>query len=99
MRSGLPCTMVLRLIRALPGVPGFLATVAGRFVTRQLDLSVGRPGPRDFAVRLGSLVRRSKSGHRIPHPTSVTTAKRPSCGRGMARTMPLIWGSDKEKYF
>jgi len=25
--SGLPCTMALRLIRALPGAPGFLATV------------------------------------------------------------------------
>ena len=25
--SGIPCTMVLRLIRALPGVPGLLATV------------------------------------------------------------------------
>src|SRR5262245_10757580 len=28
--SGIPCTMVLRLIRDLPGVPGFLATVASR---------------------------------------------------------------------
>ena len=27
-RSGIPCTMVLRLIRDLPGVPGLLATVA-----------------------------------------------------------------------
>jgi hypothetical protein len=29
-QSGIPCAMVLRLIRALPGVPGFLATVAAR---------------------------------------------------------------------
>jgi hypothetical protein len=29
-RSGIPCAMVLRLIHDLPGVPGFLATVASR---------------------------------------------------------------------
>jgi hypothetical protein len=28
--SGLPCAMVLRLIRALPGAPGFLATITAR---------------------------------------------------------------------
>src|SRR5579862_9875000 len=26
--SGTPCAMALRLLRALPGVPGFLATIA-----------------------------------------------------------------------
>jgi hypothetical protein len=26
--AGIPCAMVLRLLRALPGVPGFLATIA-----------------------------------------------------------------------
>jgi hypothetical protein len=26
--NGIPCAMVLRLLRALPGVPGFLATIA-----------------------------------------------------------------------
>jgi hypothetical protein len=26
--SGIPCAMILRLLRALPGVPGFLATIA-----------------------------------------------------------------------
>src|SRR5690242_13276627 len=52
-QSGLPCTMVFRLIRDLLGEPGFLATVARRFVTCELDLSVGRSGPHDFAVRPG----------------------------------------------
>jgi hypothetical protein len=28
--------------------------------------------------------------HRIPHPTFVTTAKRPSCGRGTRESMPVI---------
>ena len=48
--SGIPCAMVLRLIRDLPGVPGFLATVA-RELVHELDPSVGRSGPHDFAVR------------------------------------------------
>src|SRR5437764_12482245 len=60
--SGLPCAMVLQLIRALLGAPGFLATVSARSEasSRQrqharrvaLGISVGMPGPHDFAVRL-----------------------------------------------
>jgi hypothetical protein len=37
--------------------------------------------------------------HRIPHPTSVTIASRPSCGVRDARTIHLIWISEKQKYF
>jgi hypothetical protein len=53
----------------------------------KLDASVGASGPHDFAVRT-SAVRPCKDCtrrchvHRIPHPTSVTTAKRPSCEAG-----------------
>jgi hypothetical protein len=38
--------------------PGFLATVARvmRSITRELDASIGAPGPHDFAVRIASLV-------------------------------------------
>jgi hypothetical protein len=55
----------------------------------KLDTSVGVSGPHDFAVRV-SIVRphtfvcRHRRVHRIPHPTFVTTAKRPSYERGMA---------------
>jgi len=49
----------LRLIRALPGVPGLLASVAGGFIFRRLDPSVGGSGPRDFAR---PLARRSSVG-------------------------------------
>ena len=42
----------LRLIRALLGVPGFLATVVSWIITTKLDTSVGVSGPHDFAVRL-----------------------------------------------
>jgi hypothetical protein len=50
--TGIPCAMVLRLIRDLPGVPGFLATVALRVIATKLDTSVGVSGPHDFAVRV-----------------------------------------------
>ena len=37
--------------------------------------------------------------HRIPHPTSVTIAKRPSWWDGMAGVVDVIWGVRKQKYF
>src|ERR1700753_1761827 len=54
--AGIPRAMVCRLIRALPGVPGLLATVARGIITRKLDPSVGGSGPHDFAVRAATLV-------------------------------------------
>ena len=46
---------------------------------RKVDTSVGVSERYDFAVRPGhAFVLRTTSGHRIPHPTSVTIAKRPS---------------------
>jgi hypothetical protein len=39
-------------VRALPGVPGFLASVACELVTRKLDPSVGGSGPRVFTARI-----------------------------------------------
>src|SRR2546430_8156313 len=37
--------------------------------------------------------------HRIPLPTSVTIASRPSYGCGTDERKPLIWGRHKAKYF
>ena len=37
--------------------------------------------------------------HRIPLPTSVTTAKRPSCGNETAETVSLIWVKREAEYF
>jgi hypothetical protein len=81
--------MVLRLIRALPGAPGFLATIpcATRLRRRNVDTSVGVSGPHDFAVRIDAVRRHDQLTlqhryvHRIPHPTFVTIAKRPSYSR------------------
>ncbi len=52
---------------------------------RQLSASLGAPEPHDFAVRdiVTRLVRYRV--HRIPHPTFVTIAKRPSYRRRDAR--------------
>ncbi len=46
--------------------------------SRRLDTSVGASEPHDFSVR-GQCIRLVHCRvHRIPHPTFVTTAKRPS---------------------
>src|SRR6266849_2752756 len=37
--------------------------------------------------------------HRIPCPTSVTIAKRPSVWDGMRKVLDVIWGVRKQKYF
>jgi hypothetical protein len=37
--------------------------------------------------------------HRIPCPTSVTIAKRPSVWDGMRNVLDVIWGVRKQKYF
>jgi hypothetical protein len=67
----------LRLISRSPRGPGFLAPVASRSFC-SLSLSVGRPGPHDFAVRDLDVRLTQGRVHRIPQPTFVTIAKRPS---------------------
>ena len=88
------CTRAYRAAEAIRHSPrnGFTAYSALSLVTglvchhrrrdakhrRQLDASVGASGPHGFAVRLAQLVFEHQSVHRIPHPTSVTIAIRPS---------------------
>jgi hypothetical protein len=48
----------------------------------QLDASVEVSGPHDFAVRHGAFRLARHNVHRIPYPTFVTIAKRPSFGYG-----------------
>jgi hypothetical protein len=56
----------------------------------ELDPSVGRSGPHDFAVRAGRARLARQHVHRIPRPTSVTIAIRPSCGCETCGLGPLI---------
>src|SRR5215471_2094981 len=59
---------------------------------RQLDASVGAPGPHDFAVRDTNIRLLRYRVHRIPLPTFVTIAKRPSYRVRDALMIVLIWG-------
>jgi hypothetical protein len=70
-----------------------------KVITLRLDPSVGGSGPHAFAVRVSRARLARQRVHRIPLPTSVTTAKRPSDGGGTARNIRLICVSVKEKYF
>ncbi len=95
--------MGLRLIRDLPGAPGFLATVAHDACASARDTSVGVSGPRDFAVRLPSFVRAHHARcdeNRPPHPTQrfVTFAKAPLDRAGCA-DMIMTSVKKKQKYF
>jgi hypothetical protein len=82
--TGIPCAMVLRFLSCSSRGPGFVAPVVRR-MTHDLDASVGAPEPHDFAVRAG--IARPAMPARPPHffPTSVTVAKRPSCGEETGR--------------
>jgi hypothetical protein len=80
-QSGIPCTMVLRLISGLSLVIGLFCHHHQRDAKhhRKLDVSVETSGPHGLAVRIKC---RSSGdadcGHRIPRSTFVTIAKRPS---------------------
>jgi hypothetical protein len=70
------------VLRALPGDRAFLPPSSARS-SRRLDTSVGVSGPHDFSVRIGIVRPRATRAatrcvHRIPRPTFVTIAKRPS---------------------
>ena len=50
-----PAQWLYGLYRALLGDRAFLPPSPARSSFRKLSLSVGRPGPRDFAVRFGAV--------------------------------------------
>jgi hypothetical protein len=61
---------------------GCLAPIADTIRHCRLGISTGMPGPRDFTVAPGLFVgmkdhAAARRARRIPHPTSVTVAKRP----------------------
>src|ERR1700759_1337175 len=68
--SGTPCAMVLRLLRALPGVSGLLASVACRLVIGGLEPSGEGPGPHGLTVH--ALAARLAAGPCPFRPASVT---------------------------
>jgi hypothetical protein len=93
--TGLPCAMVLTVSFVLSPGTGLSCPrrpQSARCALQKLSASVGAPGPHDFSVR--DLDDRPTRGrvHRIPQPTFVTIAKRPSArprdGRKGARDLP-----------
>ena len=82
-----PARWLYGFLRALPGEPGFLATIIGAMREHFADL-ISASGYQDHTTSPSAstrLVLRIQSVHRIPHPTFVTTAIRPSKRGGMAR--------------
>jgi hypothetical protein len=73
--------MVLTAYFVISPVIGLFCHRHRRNYFRQLDSSVEASGPHDFAVRFSAIRQRHIRVHRIPFPTSVTIAKRPSVGR------------------
>jgi hypothetical protein len=85
---GLPRAMVLTAYFALSPVTGLSCHRRLADTSAKLDASVGASGPHDFAVRAQCHSSFDIACvHRIPHPTSVTIAIRPSCGGGMGTTV------------
>ena len=91
--------MVLTVSSALSPVIGLCChrRLANTFA--KLDASVEASGPHDFAVRSQRFRQRRRQRPSHPAPTSVTIAKRPSCRRGMAGNMDLIWAGRETLYF
>jgi hypothetical protein len=65
----------------------------------RLSASVGAPGPYDFAVRCNINRPLMLSVHRIPLPTFVTIAKRPSYRERDLHVLNLIWGQREAESF
>ena len=69
----------------LSPVTGFLATVICKLALANLAPAPGRQDHTTSPSAISSVRLPRHRVHRIPSPTSVTTAKRPSCGDGMVR--------------
>src|ERR1700759_401435 len=90
----LPAQWLYGLLRALPGVPGFLATIAlsisafrpqGRNrVSTKLDPSVGGSGPHGLTVRIVPHVLRPKASIATRLTSGDEWPSRPPCRGGLA---------------
>jgi hypothetical protein len=74
-QSGIPCAMVLRLIRDLPGARAFLPPSPARSSLASLASASGGQDHATSPSAFAALVRRSIRVHRIPASRVVTTAR------------------------
>jgi hypothetical protein len=95
---GLPCAMALRFIRALPGEPGFVVTIAPEKLSLLQDLTptTGASGPHDFAVRTRAARLATHTRPPQPVPTSVTLANAPLAGQDAA-IRPVFCAEKQQK--
>jgi hypothetical protein len=85
---------------ALSPVTGLVCHRRLADTSARLDTSVGVSGPHDFAVRAQRHSSLDEARvHRIPCPTFVTIAKRPSVWAGMAWDVEVIWVRSEPEYF
>ena len=86
-------------LRALPGDRAFLPPSPPRsLLLKNLTPASGRQDHTTSPSALAALVSRRRRVHRIPHPTSVTIAIRPSCEAGRAG-YSFDLGKREAKYF
>jgi len=103
--SGLPCAMVLRLIRDLPGDHAWLppSPVRRESVFTTLAPASERQdhttSPSAQTPLVAQQLRSAMCVHRIPLPTSVTIASRPSSRVRDSEVVNLIWVWRKEDSF
>jgi hypothetical protein len=97
--TGIPCATVLRLISRSPRGTGLDSPRHGPFIATRLTPASGCQD-HTSSPSAGSRVRLARGlVHRIPLPTSVTMAIRPSLWKRNEVTLHLIWVSGKAKYF
>jgi hypothetical protein len=97
---GLPRAMVLTAYIALSPVTGLSCHRRPRKLpSANLTPASGRQDHTTSPSAPATLVLRRCRVHRIPHPTFVTIAKRPSDRGGMGRVVNLICPTGKGKYF
>jgi hypothetical protein len=89
--TGIPRAMVLTVSFVLSPVTGLSCHRRRRNYFRQLDTSVGAPGPHDFAVRVSIARLAALSRPLHPVPRFVTIMIRPSCRDGIRGRIALIW--------
>src|SRR4029077_11205826 len=86
-------------LRALPGDRALLSPSSADMYSANLTPASRRQDHTTSPSASARFVKRAARVHRIPCPTSVTIAKRPSVWDGMARLLKLIWGKREGKYF
>jgi hypothetical protein len=86
-------------LRALPGDRAFLSPSLAGLCLASLASASGCRDHTTSPSAAAPFVLGRNHVHRIPLPTSVTIAKRPSCGSGTAGDMDVIWAKREGKYF